>query len=306
MYQNVCLIVKEVLQMKKFIITSMLFVVLTLAACTSKTEAEETSTYVTMDMNPAVSFIIDEEDNVVLINALNEDGEILLFNLNVVGQNIEQALEMLIEEAGHLGFIDPEVETVIEVEVIGENTAIENAVRIKVETGLNKAFEERSLPVQVSGKVYDEDFIAEAQAKGLTAREYRLVKEALFANPELSMEEAVQMDTTELIEQVREHGQNISEFAVSLKDDFLAAKQEVFEEYLPQIEALEAQIEEAIANEEPTEELEAELEALQQEMHDALMAVVTDFVTQAQSIRDMIEQQYQDLRDEFEDRIPRP
>jgi hypothetical protein len=292
--------------MKKFMFASMLFLVLTLAACTSKTEAEPTSTYITMDMNPAVSFIIDEEDNVILINALNEDGEILLFNLNVVGHGVEQALEMIIEEAGNLGFIDPEVETVIEIEVIGKDVAIENAARAKVETGLSKAFEARELPVQVNQRAYDEDFIAEAQQKGLTAREYRLVQQALYANPELTMDEAVEMDNTELVEQVREHGQKVSEYAIALKDDFLAAKQEVFEEYLPQIEALEAQIEEAIANEEPTEDLEAELEALQQEMKDALSDVVSDLVEQAKAIRDLIEQEHQDRRSQFEDRIPRP
>ncbi len=293
--------------MKRILLALSFVLLFTLAACAQTTDdsIQTDETYVTLDMNPAVSFIIDEDDNVVLVNALNEDGEMLLFNLDLVGENIETAIDRLIGEAGDLGFIDPDAaETVVEIEVIGRDIALENRVRARFEEALEKAFEDRDMPVQVRDRVYDQAFIQEAQQRGLEAREYRLIQQALMADPELSEEEARNLDTDELVALVREHGQNISEHAQALRESFLTAKQEVFDYYNPQIEDLENQIEAAIEADEPVEDLEAELDALEAEKHAALMDVVDDFTTQAQAIRNEMITEFHQRKEDFKDRFP--
>ena len=129
--------------MKRILLALSFVLLFTLAACARTTDdsIQTDETYVTLDMNPAVSFIIDEDDNVVLVNPLNKDGEIVLFNLDLVGENIETAIDRLIGEAGELGFIDPDTaETLAETDVIGRDLDIKARVRARVQESLERAF----------------------------------------------------------------------------------------------------------------------------------------------------------------------
>lgn len=289
--------------MKKLLLLTVVLFILLISACGSR-DAQSEDVYVTMDINPSIALIIDGDEKVTLATPMNEDGELLLLNLDLIGLNIEVAIELIINEAAELGYIDPEVETIIEIDVLGILEEVENRIRNKIGDAIENEFQLRELPVQVRARVYDPDFIAEAASKGLTAREYRLAQMAVRAQPDLSIEDAVQLRPDELIARVRENGDNLANMVQEVKDAFLAAKSEILDTYLPQIQALEALIEAAIENEEDTTDLEAQLIALKQDMHDELMAVVDDFVTQSQALRDALETEYQNRKNTFEDRIP--
>lgn len=289
--------------MKKLLLLTVVLFMLLISACGSR-DAQSEDVYVTMDINPSIALIIDGDEKVTLATPMNEDGELLLLNLDLIGLNIEVAIELIINEAAELGYIDPEVETIIEIDVLGILEEVENRIRNKIGDAIENEFQLRELPVQVRARVYDPDFIAEAASKGLTAREYRLAQMAVRAQPDLSIEDAVQLRPDELIARVRENGDNLANMVQEVKDAFLAAKSEILDTYLPQIQALEALIEAAIENEEDTTDLEAQLIALKQDMHDELMAVVDDFVTQSQALRDALETEYQNRKNTFEDRIP--
>lgn len=290
--------------MKKLLALTVVLFALFVTACASKDDALSEDVYVTMDMNPSIAVIIDGDEKVTLATPMNEDGELLLLNLDIIGLNIEVAIELIINEAAELGFIDPEVETVIEIDVLGILEEVENRIRNKVGDAIENEFQLRELPVQVRERAYNPDFVAEAASKGLTAREYRLAQMAVQAQPDLSLEEAVQLRPDELIARVRENGENLANMVQEVKDAFLAAKTDILDTYLPQIQALEALIEEALENEEDTTDLEAQLVALKQDMHDELRAVVDDFVTQSQALRDALETEYQNRKNTFEDRVP--
>lgn len=289
--------------MKKLLLLTVVLFILLISACGSR-DAQSEDVYVTMDINPSIALIIDGDEKVTLATPMNEDGELLLLNLDLIGLNIEVAIELIINEAAELGYIDPEVETIIEIDVLGILEEVENRIRNKIGDAIENEFQLRELPVQVRARVYDPDFIAEAASKGLTAREYRLAQMAVRAQPDLSIEEAVKLRPDELIARVRENGDNLANMVQEVKDAFLAAKSEILDTYLPQIQALEALIEAAIENEEDTTDLEAQLIALKQDMHDELMTVVDDFVTQSQALRDALETEYQNRKNTFEDRIP--
>ncbi|TVP85672.1 MAG: hypothetical protein EA375_03660 [Acholeplasmataceae bacterium] len=290
--------------MKKLLALTVVLFAMFVTACASKDDALSEDVYVTMDMNPSIAVIIDGDEKVTLATPMNEDGELLLLNLDIIGLNIEVAIELIINEAAELGFIDPEVETVIEIDVLGILEEVENRIRNKVGDAIENEFQLRELPVQVRERVYDPEFVAEAASKGLTAREYRLAQMAVQAQPDLSLEEAVQLRPDELIARVRENGENLANMVQEVKDAFLTAKTDVLDTYLPQIQALEALIEEALENEEDTTDLEAQLVALKQDMHDELRAVVDDFVTQSQALRDALETEHQNRKNTFEDRVP--
>ena len=86
--------------------------VLPLASC-QKSPAPQQGTYtrVTVDINPSVEFMVDDENKVVSVTALNDDGSILIAGEAFVGKTPEEAIAGAM---GHYGqwenaakYIDP-------------------------------------------------------------------------------------------------------------------------------------------------------------------------------------------------------
>lgn len=114
--------------MKKRIISfilafAMLVPALILTSCGDKPEKapEGTVTRVTVDVNPSVELIVDDENKVVSVTALNDDGSILLAGEAIVGMQAEDAVEYVVSLATETGYI-----------VKGNVSASENEVKISV------------------------------------------------------------------------------------------------------------------------------------------------------------------------------
>jgi len=258
----------------------------TIEQTTEQTIEQTNDSYVTMDINPSVGIVVDDNNIVVAIHPLNEDGEILLLNLDLINQNIDIVLELLLDKSIELGFIDVEaIETLVEISVIGNDLDIEQNVRERVQNRVRVVLEERNIPTQVREKVFTQELINEAAALNMTPRQYQLIKTAMMADPSLTIEEARNIDVEKLVQTVRANNRAMAEVAQSLKDEFLAAKQAVLDTYLPLIEQLEADIAAATLALEPTEALELELTELIAEMEAAHQAVVDEFVSQTTSLR---------------------
>ncbi|MFW6299113.1 MAG: anti-sigma-I factor RsgI family protein, partial [Bacillota bacterium] len=104
-----------------FALVSILTLSFTLAACSiddlsatdslnnsedTPEESSEESTYLTVDINPSVEFIVNEDDEIESYSALNEDGEVVIADLDLEGKDYEEALDIYLEEATELGYID--------------------------------------------------------------------------------------------------------------------------------------------------------------------------------------------------------
>ena len=82
---------------------------------------EGTYTRMTVDINPGVEFMIDDQNKVVAVTALNDDGSILIAGETLVGKTPEEAIEWMISLAGETGYL-----------VSGSVSADENTVKISV------------------------------------------------------------------------------------------------------------------------------------------------------------------------------
>lgn len=107
-----------------------------IAACSSTVETEAANIYVSVDINPSIEFIIDENDNVISYNLLNEDAEVLCVDVDFIGMNIEEAVELFVELATEAGFIDVDSEdNEVLITVFGdEESEVPAIVREKIRT----------------------------------------------------------------------------------------------------------------------------------------------------------------------------
>jgi DNA repair exonuclease SbcCD ATPase subunit len=303
---------------------------LIIAGCANTVSAE--NAYVTLDINPSVELIVTPKEKVIYANPLNEDGEVLLADLQLVGLDLDDAIELIIETAVELGYIDvDEEETIVSVTAISKNSQIGELIRNKVKEHVNNAFKERAMVGRAEDKEdngYVPAFLEEAQSYEVSPGFLFLAKKAVFVNDELTLEVAVEMEVDELQAIIREAFEDHKEIATTLKDEFLAARQELFDEYLPQFEDYDAQIEDlemqivdleaqielgegdVEALEAEKADLEAQLAALQEEFatlraefKEKLMELRDEFLEETKALREQFKQMHQHLRETHQQRV---
>lgn len=226
-------------------------------------DQSESLSYASIEINPAVDMVLDRGNRVQTVTAMNQDGEMLLLGLHLENKKVETAIDELIDEAINLGFIDVNEETTVTVH------GSSNAIRDRIQNRINSAFLERGIMGKAQGKP-DTDLIEEAEALGVEVGFLRLVYRALEADDTLSFEDALLMTQEALIAIIRDNAPNLNMVMNAMKTEFFEDRQALFDVYIPQIQALEAQIALLEEAEEDSTDLRAELDALKQEFLEAL------------------------------------
>jgi len=302
----------------KFVLSfiALFAVVLTIIGCQATAQAEDS--YVTLDINPSIELIVSPQDKVIYANPLNEDAEVLLVELDLIGMDLDEAIDLIIATSIELGYIsvDEDTETYVSVTTINPDDAVQERVKNMVKEHVNKAFENRGMLGKAKDKEFVPEFVTEADGYGVTPGFLFLAKEVVELSDELLLEDALLMTREELLDIVKEARQEAKDVAFELRDQFHTDRDALFETYHPQIEALELQIAEVTAQIEAAEEgtdvteleaqletLNTDLEALKTEFHDALALLRDEFHTQTQALRDAFIQAKQQRRNEHQEQV---
>ncbi len=194
--------------MKKLfgIVLSTLFLI-TLAACTGGETTEDSAlTAFTVDINPSILFVVDDDEIVVSFVLNNEDAEIVAADLEFLGLSAEDALALFIEAAIEAGYID----------VDGENNAIfitteeyeENddddeeglpefakRLRERAET----EFRGRGIGVAVMLGTLDEALLELAETYDIGLGRLKIMQAALDIDETLTIDEVLAMDMRDIV-----------------------------------------------------------------------------------------------------------
>ncbi len=82
-----------------------IMVLVGLAACTDM-GTEVSGYYVSVDINPSIEITLNDDDEVINISAINNDGELLIDrDINFKGLSLDRTIEIIIAEAIKRGFI---------------------------------------------------------------------------------------------------------------------------------------------------------------------------------------------------------
>ncbi len=82
---------------------------------------EGTVTRVTVDVNPSIEFMVDDQNKVVAVTALNDDGAVVIAGEEIIGKTPEEATKLVLEIAHETGYI-----------VDGDNEVVKNEIKISV------------------------------------------------------------------------------------------------------------------------------------------------------------------------------
>ena len=114
------------------------------------------STYVSIDVNPSIEFILDENLNVTTCTPKNEKAKTLLVNENYVGRNIDDVTTSLVKRLNETGFISiTNKKNAILVTTINEDDKSQKAIQEKIDNNITNYFETN----HIFGVVIDGDNI---------------------------------------------------------------------------------------------------------------------------------------------------
>lgn len=199
---------------------------------------DDACSFVSLDINPEISLTVDENELVVSVYGENEDGQVLLYeeSANIVGKDIETAIDKIVSLAVEYGYLDEENKVV--------GTTVSSADDDKVQALLNKVNGKITASAQKSGLTVEIDpegalsllrDLEELKAKyptnqavqSLTVSKFQLALSASDAG-EISVIGAVEMDDEDLIEMVSESHSKMEAYAT---EEYKKAKSEAMAVY---------------------------------------------------------------------------
>jgi hypothetical protein len=171
------------------LVLTMLLSCFALFSCTPKNanEPKEQSTRMTIDINPSVEFMLDEENKVVSVTALNDDGAILIAGEVFVGLSAEEAGALVVEIAKETGYlIDSAKSDGNEVKFsISGDSSYAQSLKASVKASIENKLDE--LNIQGIAQELDELMLDELKSLVVESTEYteeevdKMSKDALYS-----------------------------------------------------------------------------------------------------------------------------
>lgn len=231
--------------MKKFLfktlaLSSALALALPLFAGCTKEEEVNAVSHVAIDINPSLSLSLDEDNKVLTVHASNEDAQIMLYGEELVGLELDVALEKIAQLSVDLDYVN-EDNYGVNVSVSGKIG--ENEVLSELEAAFDKESGSLSINVSADGTFTDlrmldwikEKYQENAAVQALTLEEYKLIAEAQLIDATLSIEEAVNKSVDELIKIVNDGASKIKPYATSAYNGAVAIAQRTYQELKGQL-----------------------------------------------------------------------
>lgn len=155
--------------------------------------------YFILDINPSVEISYDDAGKVTDAVGLNEDGEVLLYNVNLLGEDYEAAATTVFERCVKLGYFSAQ-RTDNAMLVSATNTAGEKdeTMTSRIKAVFDRAFVAKKLLGVVITGVQDPTLNAEAEKYGVDGQKYALILDYLQLGGTLDESEYAKIPIREL------------------------------------------------------------------------------------------------------------
>ena len=284
---------------------AVLLSVTVLASCGTVPPAVEDNTggtavtYISLRINPEIEVLADEEGEVIAAGAVNQDGEVVLSDLELTGMTVEEAGAAFADKALELGYIDVEAEeATVYIDVENSDGQVSEELEKKLSERIGRYFENKG----VNGKVKPETLEEHAEqlnAWGLSVGQTKMVLRILDLFPEMTEEEVLAMTPDEWMELLHSSAEK-GHMAIGLKEGFKEAVNQLRDRHNKgtnlsdeEIEAIKARL----ASEELTDEERAALETELSEKLALLEEQKKAFRDEVNALRDSFKEKSEEARD---------
>jgi len=119
-------------------LTSLILVTILIITVSSRTNNVVAST-ITLDVNPSIEITLNDEDIVISVTALNDDGdEVVQRNIEYRGLTLDEVLEVLVDRLNELGYVvtTTDENNIILIQVDSDNEELQLRLETKLQTKL--------------------------------------------------------------------------------------------------------------------------------------------------------------------------
>ncbi|MGM9637169.1 MAG: PepSY domain-containing protein [Eubacteriales bacterium] len=154
---------------------------------------------VSLDVNPSIEIQTNQKEQVLAVNALNEDGKIVIGNMNFKGSDLEVTVNALIGSMLRNGYLS-EVANSILVSIDGNNTERTAALQQKLVDEINNLLQTDTFSGAVLCQTVssDDDLKAIAEEYGISKGKAQLINQIVEQNPQYTLEELAALTINEL------------------------------------------------------------------------------------------------------------
>lgn len=222
---------------KMLLIFGLLFVGIFAAACTPS--VKEATTIIGVDINPSIEFTVNEDYEVVSFRLVNEDAEIVAADLDFIGMNFDEALDLYLEAAIEAGYIDVNREdNAILITVANDDEEKEEEIRERVRNNANMFFHKHSIGgVILEAEISNEEIYALALEYEVSPGKVRIALAAQASDEELLLENLVTLSVRELMQVIHaNHMNKLGEFIQERKQMRIEEKEAMREQMKDRIQ----------------------------------------------------------------------
>lgn len=159
-------------------------------------------TYLSVDINPSIELGINAFEIVVSAKAYNDDGKVILSNLDITGRDVDNAVQGLMKSAADKGYIADDGSTVVSLTSESDDKMTAAEIEKSAETGAKQAIRDegkrtRVVTARVPLKVH-----SEAAAIGITAGKLHLIKQLQQEVPEATVDQYKDLSVKEILDTI--------------------------------------------------------------------------------------------------------
>lgn len=234
--------------------------------------------YVSIDINPAVQFVLDKDGKLSSAKPLNEDARIVLKGREgeLVGLSADQALIKYVDLAAQTGYISVTKKTnAVLLSAALSDEKSEKNLQTKLQSSLTNHFKEKGIYAVVLTDVKDNDVAQAAQKYGVSESKMRLIFDAQKMGVRVEESEYASISIATLYERMSERADEMEEYGSDeLRERLEDAEERAEEKAEESIERLEKLLEkledEENVDEDALEAVEEAIETLEDAFEDHL------------------------------------
>lgn len=214
---------------KKFISIALTGALASTAFVACQPEKTSAESMVSIDVNPSVSLVLDQNDKVLSVIAENEDAQIMIYETDFSGMTVEAATKKLADLAVEYGYLS-ESNRGVSVTAQGEVdlSKVQEAVKNSFSQAANGEYTVNVTTDGLFSVNRELSMINEEYNLNLTVGEYELIVRAQAADKSLTVEAAANMTTEDLLEIVYTHA---DEFKPYMTEAYESAKKSAINAY---------------------------------------------------------------------------
>ena len=192
---------------------------------------EFTGGYFVIDINPSFEISYDKNGNVLAVTALNEDAEVLLYELELNGKSYTEAIELIVDNCVTLGYLSPQREdNAILTTAISEQGVKDEKMTEKIKDIFSNTLTQKNVTGKVLTGVYDEELNKEAEKYGIDGQKLSLIQKYIEVGGEIVEEQYSEITIRELYHSIAEKEKNNkTEKIDNLKNEAAQLENELFD-----------------------------------------------------------------------------